>query len=401
MASVKPLLDEDGKARAYKVRYRNAAGQPRSKTFPKGHKADADRFATRVEADKITGTELDPRGERMTVGEYAADWTAVLPHVEGSRARVQDALILFRTMLGDRMIRKVRQSDIRAWLEARGQQVAAGTVKTDYGWVRAMFGAAVADGVIRTSPCDGVRLEAPQRRQMVVPDRDGVLAIAGRLPASWAMVGPLGARSGLRPAELLGLCVEQVDFLRMEVAVDRQMVGGVVKLEPKTSASRRTVPLDEDTIRLLAGFLEAQPLGPAVTVWERKTKRGPLEAAGQGRLIFHRRDGGPISHRAANDTWRRQAARAGQPGVRIHDMRHFFASQLIRQGASVVLVSQLLGHSRPSITADIYAHEFEDRDQRARELMAAVWAPAPADDAVPVAAVASFRGSRPIRVPGA
>ena len=155
-----------------------------------------------------------------------------------------------------------------------------------------------------------------------------MLAIAERLPERWATLGPLGARSGLRPAELLGLCAEQVDFLRMELHVDRQMIRGKVILETKTAASRRTVPLDPDTVAMISAHLAAHPLGPPVVTY------GPDGApAGEGRLIFHRPDGAPISHRATDDTWRRQAAAAGHAGVRIHDMRHFYASHLIRRGA--------------------------------------------------------------------
>ena len=42
-----------------------------------------------------------------------------------------------------------------------------------------------------------------------------------------------------------------------------------------------------------------------------------------------------------------------------HDLRHIFASHLIRAGVDPVRASRQLGHARPSITLDIYAHEFE------------------------------------------
>jgi integrase len=45
--------------------------------------------------------------------------------------------------------------------------------------------------------------------------------------------------------------------------------------------------------------------------------------------------------------------------VRFHDLRHTFASHLIRQGIDPVRASRQLGHARPSITLDIYAHEFD------------------------------------------
>jgi integrase len=69
-------------------------------------------------------------------------------------------------------------------------------------------------------------------------------------------------------------------------------------------------------------------------------------------------------------TWKAAAARAGVPGLRLHDMRHYYATSLIRQGLDIVAVSALLGHSRPSITADIYAHVRADGEDRARAALA-------------------------------
>jgi integrase len=378
MASVKALFDQEGKVRGYRVRYRTGAGRPLSKTFPKGHKAAADAFAVKMEADKIGGTELDPRGSRLTLGEYVAEWTAVQSHRSGSAARVADALGPLVDVIGaDRPLAKVRQSDIKGWLKVRqaqagrgGKRISAGTIRTDWTWVRGLFRAALADKLRGDNPCDGVTLPKVERRRIVPPPREGVEAIASRLPASWAALGPLGARTGLRPAELLGLCAEQVDFLRRELHVDRQMIRGAVILEPKTASSRRTVPLEDSTLELLAAHLAEHPLGPAVPVVGEDGA-----PAGEGRLIFHRPAGGPLSHRAVDDTWRRQASAAGFAGVRVHDMRHFFASNALAAGLSVAEVAELLGHSRPSITADMYAHPLESTPARARAAVASIWQP--------------------------
>lgn len=46
--------------------------------------------------------------------------------------------------------------------------------------------------------------------------------------------------------------------------------------------------------------------------------------------------------------------------IRIHDFRHSCASMLINQGASISLVSKYLGHSKTSITLDIYTHFYKN-----------------------------------------
>jgi integrase len=59
-------------------------------------------------------------------------------------------------------------------------------------------------------------------------------------------------------------------------------------------------------------------------------------------------------------------AAAGLAGLRIHDLRHSFASQLASSGASLPLIGSLLGHSNPVTTAR-YAHLFDDPQREAVE----------------------------------
>jgi integrase len=79
--------------------------------------------------------------------------------------------------------------------------------------------------------------------------------------------------------------------------------------------------------------------------------------------------------------WRAITKAAGITGLRIHDLRHSFASQLASGGASLPLIGALLGHSNPTTTAR-YAHLFDDPQRAAVERVGAVIAAAgkPADE---------------------
>jgi hypothetical protein len=54
------------------------------------------------------------------------------------------------------------------------------------------------------------------------------------------------------------------------------------------------------------------------------------------------------------------------PKIHSHDLRHTFASILIREGADVVFISRQLGHANPSITLRIHAHLFGADEQATR-----------------------------------
>jgi site-specific recombinase XerD len=57
--------------------------------------------------------------------------------------------------------------------------------------------------------------------------------------------------------------------------------------------------------------------------------------------------------------------------LRVHDLRHSFASQLASQGASLPLIGALLGHSNP-VTTHRYAHLFDDPQRAAVERVGVV-----------------------------
>ena len=63
--------------------------------------------------------------------------------------------------------------------------------------------------------------------------------------------------------------------------------------------------------------------------------------------------------------YRPVAVAAHLPGVRFHDLRHFFASMLIAQGESAKYVCDQMGHSSIQVTFDIYGHLFPQAKQEA------------------------------------
>jgi integrase len=73
--------------------------------------------------------------------------------------------------------------------------------------------------------------------------------------------------------------------------------------------------------------------------------------------------------------WAQVTKAAGIDGLRIHDLRHSYASQLVSGGASLPLIGALLGHSNP-LTTNRYAHLFRDPLKAATEKVGAVIAAA-------------------------
>ncbi len=63
---------------------------------------------------------------------------------------------------------------------------------------------------------------------------------------------------------------------------------------------------------------------------------------------------------------------AGLPHFRLHDLRHFMASEMLAAGVPIATVSQRLSHARASTTLNVYAHSVPGGDRAAAETLAAI-----------------------------
>ena len=113
--------------------------------------------------------------------------------------------------------------------------------------------------------------------------------------------------------------------------------------------------------------------------------RRPSEAAAR-RVGVPLRRGAAAGHRVTiKRDWARSARAAGITGLRVHDLRHSFASQLASSGHSLPLIGALLGHSNPNTTAR-YSHLFDDPMRAAVDSVGAIIENAgkPPPDVVPL-----------------
>jgi site-specific recombinase XerD len=101
--------------------------------------------------------------------------------------------------------------------------------------------------------------------------------------------------------------------------------------------------------------------------------------AGPDGLIFTNEQGQPVTRNRSGHLWRGAAKRAELPAeTSWHDLRHFYASVLIRAGESVKTVQERLGHASAAVTLDTYTHLWPSDEDRTRVAVEAALTP-PAD----------------------
>jgi integrase len=86
-------------------------------------------------------------------------------------------------------------------------------------------------------------------------------------------------------------------------------------------------------------------------------------------LVFPSGVSTPLTASNIRRAFRKLLAASGLPKIRFHDLRHTAASLMLNHGIPVLIVSKRLGHSKPSITLDVYGHLIPSRQEEAAQLI--------------------------------
>ena len=180
------------------------------------------------------------------------------------------------------------------------------------------------------------------------------------------------ATTGCRRGEALGLRWDDIDWERAVVSIRQECIpltkpagrGREGRIVPRTKGDKpRVVELDTATVG-------------ALRTWRaRQAEERLLIGAGYQDLdlVFCRPDGAPYHPEAFSKTFDRrihQAAFAELPAIRLHDLRHTWATLALVAGVDVKIVSERLGHSSPMVTWTIYQHVVKGMQSDAAEKVA-------------------------------
>ena len=142
--------------------------------------------------------------------------------------------------------------------------------------------------------------------------------------------------SGLRIGELLALQWSDIDFAKGILTVSKSChdgKGGIIIDEPKTSSSRRVIPLPKQLLPLLKGI--------------KKKSDSPFVVSANGK---------PVSVRSYQRSFELLLKKLNISHKGFHSLRHTFATRAIECGMDVKTLSEILGHKNPTVTLNRYAH---------------------------------------------
>ena len=154
---------------------------------------------------------------------------------------------------------------------------------------------------------------------------------------------------GLRRSETLGLCWKNVDFVNQKIVIAQttvQAVGGdVLRNKTKNSSSYRALPLYGKMYDVLYREKHRQEyMKDNIPYWQ------------DNDFVCVDSKGFPIKANHLTAAFSRKIKSSSLPYVRLHDLRHSTASNLLSLNYSVKEVQEWLGHSSPNTTLSYYSH---------------------------------------------
>ena len=351
-------------ARAYALQYRNADGRQREITigdpaswplndaWKRGHE-----LRREIDAGRDPLDEREERRQSPSVAELVERFEkeALPTRAAGTQAEYRDMLRAYiLPALGKLKLDSVVREDIeklhRRITEA-GKKKRANSVKS---LLSTLFAQAIAWNLRADNPATGIpnNREHARERYLTSEETERLVEVLDR----WRQAGKhtdsvdairLLILTGARRGEVLGMCWGDVD-----------LASGVWSKSPVKTKQRRPhrVPLSEAALDVLRHRKAEHDAG------------GKVVRLHGDDFVF--RGGGTKTHTNRLEThWQVIRAAAGLEDVRLHDLRHSFASMLVGEGFSLPIIGRLLGHSKPATTAR-YAHLSDKPLRDAAEIVA-------------------------------
>lgn len=345
--------------------------------------ADLEMQTWRVAMESGEGAAREAQSKPVTVAQYINEY---IDTVEAVGAIRESAVTDYRTSarriaegMGDTALRDLTAKQIQAW---EGELLKSGrgvnTVLKYHRLLNIVCNDAVDNDVIGKNPCRAVkkpRRVAPSPNSLTV---DGFARLAATLdamePTAPVTAATIALYTGMREGEVCGLKWKCYDPKAGTISVEKSIgkAGGkTYETEPKTEASRRSVPVAPQLADMLSRRRDAI---------ERDLQAGGITLNPQefGELYVVGTAGGKFCNPVVlSRSWKALSESLGLVGtqgrsVTFHDLRHSFATRAIAAGADVKAVAAVLGHSDAHVTLNVYADADKEAKRRTTALVASL-----------------------------
>jgi integrase len=220
--------------------------------------------------------------------------------------------------------------------------------------------------MLNNNPAEGVKPPKKHKKQIDPYSRAEFIVFyeaikSHRLFAFYRLSAFTGARRG----ELLALRKSDIDFTKKEITINktRGLAGSEVIEEGLTKTDLpRTISIDEETCQILKDHFKKMTL-------ELSSSPFPLQGSD---YVFTQEDGSALYPSTPSNLFLKVIRKVGLRPQRLHDLRHFHATELIRLGANLLDIQFRLGHKDLKMTLGTYGHLRPEDKSRIAEHFAKV-----------------------------
>jgi integrase len=345
-------------------------------------KKDAERHAAKLVDNVGEGTYVEPT--KQSVAAFLGEWVATIePTVRAAtlhsyqrnlRLHVEPRIGALKLTQVDAGTLNGLYAELLSAGRADGQ---GGLSPRSVRYVHTILHRALKDAVrwrrLAVNPADAA--DPPKASAIARPEMttwtaatlaeflDRSRGYGDRYFAAWHLL----AMTGMRRGEVLGLRWADVDLEAGRLAIVQTVIAvkhAVSFGTPKTAKGRRAVALDGGTVAILRDHRRQQ--------LEQRLLLGP--GWRDNDLVFTAVDGEPVHPERFSREFDRRVERWALPRIRLHDLRHGWATMALQAGVHPKVVSERLGHAGISITLDTYSHVTPDMQGAAAELVAGLLA---------------------------
>lgn len=368
-----------------------------TETSPKKIEKEVQKFALDFEEKIHTGKYFS--GDSITFNQFVEQWKNeyAKPHLSTRIYEDYESIIkrYFSELLGNMKLSKINVLHLQSiYTNMLTGNMKIGTIKRVHAVACSIFSHAFKWGIIPENICQRVELPKNTSREEMhcfnVEQTLVFLDILERpylngknIPLQFIAFFNLAVYGGFRRGEMVALTWNDLDFSNGYVSITKSASktkeGQIIKA-PKTTSGIRKVMIPKQCISILKKWhIEQHKLALKFgTYWEGYTGNDF-----DNNFIFIQDNGKQMyvdtpTHKFKEliDYYNSSVTDENEklPVIRLHDLRHTSATLLISQGTDIKTVSNRLGHSKTSITMDVYAHALKELDEKASDTIGSLLA---------------------------
>lgn len=381
---------------------------------PAKAKKEAEAYAVKFEEQVKSGKYYS--GDKNTFSDIVKEWhdNWALSHLQQSQVEYYDTCLEKNIIpeIGNLKINKISPINCQNLINSMEKKgLAPATIRKRFTIMNSVFSYAYRLNIIQENPCD--RCELPhiktdeelhsfsleQAIRFVTMLNDEYTVHYGKrtrtdgngneytvseyevnqsISLMWIAYFTIAIFAGFRRGEMLALTWNDVDFEEHSISINKAVAntkGGQIIKEPKSKAGKREIVLPQVCFDLLERWKKEQKERSEIIGSDWKGTKEPFY---DDNYVFIQKNGSMMHlstpyhkfHEVLEMfNFRIKNPEDKLPVIRLHDLRHTSATLLLAYGTDIETVSKRIGHSRASITLDVYGHALKEKDRTASDIL--------------------------------